>query len=60
LVDSDENKEGVPPHLIPHGMLLFVIYVTSPAEDRWSRMNKTMWRVVIIMNLWGREEIKQV
>jgi hypothetical protein len=36
-----ENRDGVPPRLIPHGTLLFVIYSTSPAVDRWSRMNKT-------------------
>jgi hypothetical protein len=59
LVDSDENNEGVPPRLIPHGTLLFVIYVTSPAKERWSRMNKTTRRVVVIMNPWGREEIKR-
>ena len=59
LVDSDENREGVPPRLVPHGTLLFVIYVTSPAEDRWSRMNKTTKRVVVIMNPWGRREIQR-
>ena len=59
LVDSDESKEGVPPRLIPHGTLLYVLYATSPAADRWSRMNKTTRRVVVIMNPWGREEIKR-
>ncbi|KIM92389.1 hypothetical protein PILCRDRAFT_432 [Piloderma croceum F 1598] len=49
-----ENKEGVPPRPIPHGTLL---YVTSPAADRWSRMNKTTRRVVVIMNPWGRKEM---
>jgi hypothetical protein len=31
LVDSDQCKEGVPPDLIPHGMLLFII---CPVIDR--------------------------
>jgi hypothetical protein len=59
LVDSDQCQEGVPPKLIPHGTLLFVIYATSPAVERWSRMNKTTRRVVVIMNPWGRKEMKR-
>ena len=59
LVDSDEHRDGVPPRLIPHGTLLFVIYSTSPAAELWSRMNKTTRRVVVIMNPWGRAEIKR-
>jgi hypothetical protein len=59
LVDSDENKEGVPPRLVPQGTRLFVVYVTSPATDRWSRMNKTTRNVLVIMNPWGRREIQR-
>jgi hypothetical protein len=58
LVDSDENK-GVPPRLIPQGTRLFVTYVTSPAADSWSRMNKTTRRLVVIMNPWGRREVQR-
>jgi hypothetical protein len=58
LVDSDEAKDGVPQHLIPHGTRLYVIYVTSPAKDRWSRMEKTVRRAIVIMNPWTKEEIR--
>lgn len=37
LVDLDECKEGVPPHLVGRLMRLFVIYTTSPRNERWSR-----------------------
>ena len=60
LVDADKNKDGVPPHLIPHGTVLFVIFVTSPTRDRWSRMNKTTQRTVVIMNPWARREIHRL
>ena len=51
LVDSDQSRAGVPEILIPHGTRLFVTYVTSPVADRWSRMNKTTQRVIVIVNL---------
>jgi hypothetical protein len=59
LVDSDENRDGVPPYLVPHGTLLFVIFSSSPAAVRWSRMDKTTRNIVVIMNPWSREEIKR-
>jgi hypothetical protein len=59
LVDSDQCKDGVPPSLFLHGVLLFIIYATYPALHRWSRMDKTMQSVVVIMNPWGRKEIKR-
>jgi len=58
LVDSDESKDGIPSHLIYHGTSLFVIYSTSPAKERWSRMEKTVNDVtVFVMNPWTRREI---
>ncbi len=57
LVDSDESKDGVPPRLLTPGTRLYVIYVTSPRKERWSRMGKTARDVTIIMNPWGRKEI---
>ena len=56
MVDSDESKD-VPPHLIAHGMHLFVIYVTSPARERWHRMHHTVHDAVVVMNPWKRKEI---
>jgi hypothetical protein len=58
LVDSDSSKEGPPPLLIDHGTHLYVIYVTSPDKQRWSRMEKTMSRVVVVMDPWTKEEIR--
>jgi hypothetical protein len=57
LVDSDANKEGVPPNLVDHGTRLFVIYTTSPRKERWSRLHKTVRDITMIMNPWTREEI---
>jgi hypothetical protein len=33
LVNSNENKQGVPPLLIPHCTRLCVIYATSPVKE---------------------------
>lgn len=60
LVDSDQSIAGVPEILVPHGTRLFVIYITSPAKERWSRMEKTTNPAVFIMNPWSRSEILRV
>jgi hypothetical protein len=39
LVDSDEADRG-PEALVPHGTRHFVIYTTSLAPSRWSRLHK--------------------
>ncbi|EDR06022.1 uncharacterized protein LACBIDRAFT_294749 [Laccaria bicolor S238N-H82] len=57
LVDSDEAPDGVPPYLVPHRTPLFVIFSTSPRDDRWSRLHKTVRPMVAIMNPWKRKEI---
>ena len=57
LVDSDESKDGAPPRLVTPGTRLYVIYVTSPRKERWSRIGKTARDVTIIMNPWSRKEI---
>jgi hypothetical protein len=59
LVDSDESESGVPEVLITQNSPFFVIYTSFPAEERWSRMNKTMFNAVIVMNPWTRKEIHQ-
>lgn len=57
VVDSDESKEGVPPHLVPHNTRLFAIYSTSPSKERWKRLHKTTREHKIFMNPWTRTEI---
>jgi hypothetical protein len=59
MVDSDESQAGIPTDLIPHDTTLFVIFVTSPARNRWSRMEKTVQPLVVVMNPWTRKEIYQ-
>ena len=61
FVDSDQHRdlEIVPPKLVPHGTVLYVLYVTSPVAQRWSRMDKTTRLDVVIMNPWSRDEIKR-
>ena len=56
MVDSNT---GIPRQLIPHDTSLFVIYITPPAKQRWSRMDKTVVPTVAVMNPWTREEIYQ-
>ena len=57
LVDSDESHEGPPPRLLTPGTRLYVIYITSPCAQRWSRMTNTVRDVRIIMNPWRKGEI---
>ena len=60
LVDSDEAVAGVPERLVTHGTRMFVIYTTSPRQERWSRLHKTVRTIRVIMNPWTRGEISQV
>ncbi|KAM6503263.1 hypothetical protein JOM56_000206 [Amanita muscaria] len=59
LVDSDQDRDGVPATLVPHVTNLFVMYVTSPAVERWSRLGNTKQPIVVIMNPWGRREMQR-
>ncbi|KIL64118.1 hypothetical protein M378DRAFT_11689 [Amanita muscaria Koide BX008] len=59
LVDSDQDRDGVPGTLVPHVTNLFVMYVTSPAVERWSRLGNTKQPIVVIMNPWGRREMQR-
>ena len=56
-MDSDESKDGASPRLLTPGTRLYVIYVTSPRKERWSRIGKTTRDVTIIMNPWSKKEI---
>ena len=60
LVDTDSAAEEVPSHLIAHGTEHFVIFCTSPKKSRWSRLHKSVLRVLIVMNPWKRNEIIRV
>jgi hypothetical protein len=54
--DSDQTK-NIPPELVCQDTRFFVIFVTSPKYERWSHMDKTTTRNVIVMNPWKRKEI---
>jgi hypothetical protein len=58
FVDSDASRDGVPDDLIFHGTRLFAVYVTSPAKERWSRMDKVVNRIVVVMDPWTKAEIR--
>jgi hypothetical protein len=59
LVDSD-NASSIPEHLIDRGTDHFVIFSTSPNEQRWSRLSKTLhYPLVLYINPWTRWEIHQ-
>ncbi|KAF8627245.1 hypothetical protein AX15_004464 [Amanita polypyramis BW_CC] len=61
LVDSDaSDKDRVPKNLVMPGTRHFVIYCTSPNEDRWSRLHKTVHDDIFIMNPWKSKEILRV
>jgi hypothetical protein len=51
LVDSDDAKDGVPEDLVMQDTRHFVIYCTSPSQNRWSRLHKTVRCFTMIMNL---------
>ena len=57
LVDSDQAKERVPPHLAEHDTPHFIIYTTSPDQSRWDRLHKTTQRAMCVMNPWNKTEI---
>jgi hypothetical protein len=57
LVDSDESLTGIPDEFVTQNTPFFVVYATSPARERWSRLKKTTFNAVIIMNPWSRGEI---
>ena len=59
LVDSDGARNGVPGVLISQGTPFFVIYATSPAQDRWSGLRQTVLPSTIMMNPWTQREIFQ-
>lgn len=57
LIDSDLSRNGVPEEVAHRDMRFFVIYVTSPVNKRWSRMDKSFSVAVVVMNPWTRNEI---
>ncbi|KAF8624106.1 hypothetical protein AX15_006042, partial [Amanita polypyramis BW_CC] len=60
LVDSDHAEAKVPEDLVMHGTRHFVICSTSPNQDRWSRLHKTLHHFTFIMNPWKSKEILRV
>ncbi|KAH9172123.1 hypothetical protein EDB89DRAFT_1851565 [Lactarius sanguifluus] len=59
LVDTDEDKSGIPPYLAVQLTKHFIIYTTSPQSSRWDGLDKTTLLKVIIMNPWTRAELSQ-
>ena len=57
LVDSDPSISGIPDCLVDCETRHAVIYTTSPCEERWKRLHKTVRDIIIIMNPWYRKEI---
>ncbi|KAI0256325.1 hypothetical protein BJV78DRAFT_1358290 [Lactifluus subvellereus] len=56
LADSDDN---FPSHLAKQDTRHFIMYTTSPRQERWKPLEKTTHSAVLIMNPWTREEIFQ-
>ncbi|KAH9037620.1 hypothetical protein EDB85DRAFT_1861243 [Lactarius pseudohatsudake] len=59
LVDTDEDKSGIPPYLAVQFTKHFIIYTSSPQRSRWDRLDKTTVLKVIIMNPWTRAELSK-
>ncbi|KAK2464479.1 hypothetical protein APHAL10511_003458 [Amanita phalloides] len=55
-----DAKGGVPENLVMRHTRHFVIYCSSPSQDRWSRLHKTVRDYVFIMNPWKSKEILRV
>jgi hypothetical protein len=60
LIDSDDVGKEHLRRFVPQGTKLFAIYVASPIGKPWSRMHKTVFTTVAIMNAWTRREIHHV
>ncbi len=60
LVDSDYAKGGILEDLVMQDTRHFLIYCTSPSQDRWSRLHKTVHDDIFIMNPWKSKEILRV
>jgi len=58
FVDADARPTGIPEHLVYHTNL-YIMFTTSPNRDRWKRLAKYTSCMVIIMNTWSLEEIRQ-
>lgn len=59
LVDADTSSGGAPCALTRIGVLLFLVYASSPDKARWKSFTKTRMTAQIIMNPWSKEEIHQ-
>ncbi|PFH47854.1 hypothetical protein AMATHDRAFT_151083 [Amanita thiersii Skay4041] len=60
LVDSGNAKDEVLKDLVMPHARHFVIYCTSPSQDRWRHLYKTAHKSTFIMNPWKRKEILRV
>ena len=57
FVDADGSPLGVPERLL--GPNVFIMFTTTPKEERWKTLSKTTACSVIVMNTWSQEEIRR-
>jgi len=62
LIDLDDcpTASGIPDEFVTRHTPFFVICTMSPAEENWSRVEKTTFNAVIVMNPWSRGEFHRV
>lgn len=59
FIDSAEAPQGIPVGMSGHGLPgVFPIYVSSPHEPRWKKLQQSKTRVNFIMNPWTWEEME--
>jgi hypothetical protein len=58
FIDSEKSHTSIPEAFIQDGSPFFVIYTSSPNEERWAHVHKTVsYPMVVVMNPWSRSEI---
>jgi len=59
FVDADPHPTGVPEKLAGVDANLYIMFTTSPERERWKTLTKCKICMVIIMNAWFPEEMRQ-
>jgi hypothetical protein len=58
FIDSEKSHTSIPEAFIQDSSSFFVIYTSSPTEERWAHVHKTVsYPEVVVMNPWSRSEI---
>ncbi|CAA7259068.1 unnamed protein product [Cyclocybe aegerita] len=58
FIDAESDSATLS-KLFTVGTKMAIFFTTSPDEERWHRFNKTTSRNLLVMNPWGKEEMKQ-